>query len=613
MKILAVSLIALTTLGGCKTVGSRYPASTLASGTSQNCEFCSWIASQDSRERLNLPVDHEQFCADAYAELGTPDRTAEYLVLEKELKDEIKSAKSAMNAAYANEFGEYDVTEVIGEEFRRAGLTSNKEKLKSFIESKLYDEDGDTAKFSSSAKSYCDDEMGSWYIELHRAKNKDSHIDEHRRRREKFKERWTREFRELARTSPIAFLEQVALTCLTLKSAAEKNHREATDSLAKTHAQYLRELSQSPACQQPLALKQMAAEVIRRESVEWTSEEAPRFVDPFLPVLFPTPTLAALEIKGKDKEGIGPRTLEFLVEQERLGSTCKALETFASTRADELIVEVQNNMAVSHVYLKKAMDRYYPPHRKDTLKTAFEWARKGVDAGLEYLTTDASTLAEMRESIAKIELAWPDPARWTIKEATHWSGKTYPVIDELAIPASDDYWYFKQILGSPVLDAIFVPLEPRRVYVYGAVPWMSSKLPMAIIELLGHEIGHDIDPIRAHNPKLSESVFGAGLTCMADRQSIVLQKEQWPEAAADVVSMVAVTHLLSLLPEEIRLSFAAQSLMTYSLIGLNRTKFQFRESHPFLPLRTSGILASSSPLRKVLKCEGIESRYATCF
>lgn len=569
------------------------------------CEICEIADAYHRDKSLDITVDKQALCRDTFATIASPENDLIYKKINDEWEKAVESAIQRGTSEFAGEYGEYELSKVYIEELRRADLIVDESQTEAYFKERQ--KGNPSSRIATPGSKLCEEEVKGWRLEGNRETNLDSRVDELSRRRLKFAAKYKQRLKELFQPMPIAFLEAVLGACKTIADPKTRSPSKNANATATKFDAYLDELTNLPFCKNPGAARTLAADVTRRESIEFTDSEAEELAQKYLPLLM---AMGSADLSYAKNE-LSQSVKDSVFEQKKLEATCDVIQTLESAQMDKIFEKLQRDMRNSVEYLKTSFGIYYSSWRKRDAENAFELARQGVLKSLSDLTSDEKLLGSLKESITKISFAWPEPEKWKTREIENWHKKKVLVIDEVATSAKDELWILREFLKKPIMNAAFQPVE-RRVYLETGVMWLFEKVPIGGVMVMAHEISHDIGPALAREGIEAEAMFAPALTCMASRASILLRKEQWEEASPDMVASVAMAKLFSAMPMEARPDNLARAAQFFNIAFMANSELNVYQSHPFDPFRTSGIIASSKSMRETLKCEA-PGKYAVCF
>ncbi len=595
---------------GCQSLGpSRGPAG--------DCAVCKWLVGKNQErsvsDLLQSSVDKEKLCADPYGAVGGRPEVEKALGdLVKSWQDKFRENLKQARAAYSQTFGYYDFNDYFFEDFRRRGAVVNEEALKGFLTAKYakFDESGSPGTLNSGRMAYCKDELGGFDVSSYKLKDLAGRMPELNGRINRFVSHWKPEFASMIKIIPLVFIEKLSDKCKDIRTKLQDWRKDAKNQLSQPFFDYVEGLGNLPLCKNSLQLRMLAAEITRRDTIEFTDQELREVVEPYLP-LFQFAS-SAYEFDSYDGEATDS-IQTFLVEKAKYKDTCSFLGTFDNAYTEHLFNSMQDDMKKSKDYIEALTTGYNSAWytRKETLNSAFEISKTAVSVSLASLTKDQSLIDQLRGEVAKVTLAWPEPSAWPQVEKPNWAGKTTRYVDEAALDPNDPYWPLMSTIGDADLNAFYVP-NLRQVFVNPVMVWMSDKLPMALFGVLTHEVGHDIDAGNERNGKISLPVLSGPLKCMGEKTSIQLKPVQWREASADIFATLADAYLMRQLEAKDRVLYAAESFSFFHVASVEKSSYAFSGSHPFDVFRVSGVTGASASFREALDCQA-KSNYVTCF
>lgn len=575
-----------------------------------NCAFCNWYHGLTTIAELKTDVPTPALCLDAYTAVSDSEVIVKELsTLTKEWESKYQTSyDSAVSAFTVERGGFYSLKDYFTEELRQKGMILSSADIEKYL---TYKSDPQTWNWESPKfdnEDTCKDDMASWTMTSPKS---DDLMTNNVLRRKRFTERWQREMTSIIQYTPVLFLEKVVESCGDLEKSHTHFDSLADNWMKKKFVERRNTLLDLPFCKNPLKVRILNAQIAAREAPEFTEKELKEIVEPHLPLF----TI----IDGFDdftslNTEISDINAQFFVTQAAWKNSCESLSQYQRSAVDELYEQTLSDMKNSKPFIEKAIGYYFESYRKTEIMNNFNQAKAGVLTAIQTLIPDVAAANQVTESVNATELVWPDIQNIKYKTAKHWNGNTITVVDEDAMETDDPFWTIREMLMDKSQNAFYDAYtnpEKKKIYVQPATVWFGLKAPMALLAVVAHELGHDV---YEQNKELTHPAIDPIMKCMAAKESILLKKAQWSEAAADIVSEVATSKLVSQLGVETeRKAAAIQMTLFFPFIDVDSSSLHSpSDPHPDTVLRVSGIFSSAQGFRNNAGCGKEVSNYKVC-
>lgn len=301
---------------------------------------------------------------------------------------------------------------------------------------------------------------------------------------------------------------------------------------------------------------------------------------------------------------------------------CIALGQNYTEAARKITNDYLDTLAMAKPTVDHLTATVYTSERKKRLETSVKEISSNVQGLVRSLVKDPQKRGKILDQYDRVEFGWidklPDSAfeknkqgipELKVDSATSFD-PTQSAFSDGSLSFFTNYNAFynpRTQFGDSVLNER-ITMMPRFLELF-------EENPLAVTAVIAHELGHKIAPqMSTVNGHSTKSEFAKLLACYKDNKSIKMEDNQSEETISDYVSSEVLAHQLSKLPKESRKSALVSALEGLCNFAGSEDSFHFncKTSHPFAPLRVSGIYGANPNLRKAVGCEGDSKEYKSC-